>query len=401
MVACAGVKSMNWPNLTESNYREECLKYVEATPPDSRDEHGRGIVICAGGQRLLTNAYVNITVLRDLGCDLPIEVWYRNRWEMDDKARALFSHLGDITFVRGDDQPMEWRTLNGWELKPYAILNCRFSEVLLLDADNTVSVNPEFLFDDPHYQEHGALFWPDYWRTEASRGIWAMTGVEYRDEPEFESGQAVIDKSRCWPALCATKFMNDYSDLTYIHIHGDKDTFRFGWHMTDTPFNIIPHGIHSLESTMCQHDWDGRIVLFHRNMQKWEHEKGRNHPIHGFKHEGLCFEALEELRERWDGKISIDGGFPEEESRLVGKWFNYRRIDFDEREIEFAANNQIGEGAGGCEEVWYIEKVNGSLELVVGGRSQTTMRLKEGEGGVWHGRWLIHEKMPIELIPLS
>ena len=39
------------------------------------------------------------------------------------------------------------RTLNGWELKPFALLNSPFQEVLLLDADNVPVVDPAFLFE--------------------------------------------------------------------------------------------------------------------------------------------------------------------------------------------------------------------------------------------------------------
>ena len=37
---------------------------------------GKGIVICAGGIKYLTSAWVNINLLRHHNCELPIEVWY-------------------------------------------------------------------------------------------------------------------------------------------------------------------------------------------------------------------------------------------------------------------------------------------------------------------------------------
>jgi hypothetical protein len=37
---------------------------------------GRGVVIAAGGIKFQINAWVNIRMLRMLGCDLPIECWY-------------------------------------------------------------------------------------------------------------------------------------------------------------------------------------------------------------------------------------------------------------------------------------------------------------------------------------
>ena len=80
------------------------------------------------------------------------------------------------------------RTLHGWEMKCYALLHCAFAEVLLLDADNVPVVNPAFLFHEPEYHRTGAVFWPDFGRLGPERSIWPITGIPYRDEPEFESG---------------------------------------------------------------------------------------------------------------------------------------------------------------------------------------------------------------------
>ena len=60
---------------------EERLRTLEASPTERFA--GRGIVICAGGSALFTNAYVLIHVLRNaLQCRLPIEVWYFGSAEM-------------------------------------------------------------------------------------------------------------------------------------------------------------------------------------------------------------------------------------------------------------------------------------------------------------------------------
>jgi hypothetical protein len=150
------------------------------------------------------------------------------------------------------------RTLNGWELKPYAILHCPFREVLYLDSDNVSLVNPDFLFGTAQYQETGAIFWPDFGRLKADRSIWHLTGVPYRDEPEFESGQIVVDKERCWKPMLLTMWMNEYSDFWYRHIHGDKETFHMAWRKLNQRYSMPERGIHRLPGTMCQHDFGGK-----------------------------------------------------------------------------------------------------------------------------------------------
>ena len=35
-------------------------------------------------------------------------------------------------------------------------------------------------------------------------------------------------------------------------------------------YAMVPHALHPLEGTMCQHDFEGRRVFQHRNMLKWK-----------------------------------------------------------------------------------------------------------------------------------
>ena len=95
-----------------------------ADPPFPEDRFaGRGIVICAGGARLFTCAWVAIALLRRrLACALPIEVWHLGTEELGPPMRGLLEELGaepvDAFEVAKHHQV---ERLGGWELKPYAI----------------------------------------------------------------------------------------------------------------------------------------------------------------------------------------------------------------------------------------------------------------------------------------
>src|SRR6266536_5431931 len=121
---------------------------------------------------------------------------------MDGRVQALLAPL-DVECVDAFKVRRRFpvRILHGWELKAYALLHSSFSEVLLLDADNVPVVNPEFLFDTPQFKATGAIFWPDYPqpKMEKTTAIWRSCGLRQPNEPEFESGQVVVDKQRCWP----------------------------------------------------------------------------------------------------------------------------------------------------------------------------------------------------------
>jgi len=259
---------------------------------------GRGIVIPAGGVKYFPCAWVNIRMLRRHGCKLPIELWHLGPEEMPPTMRELLEPF-DVRVVDALEyrQRFPARILRGWELKPYAIMHSAFEEVLLLDADNVAVLDPTFFFQTTEYRETGSIFWPDYGRLAPTREIWKLTGVAYRDEPEFETGQIVIHKRRCWKALALTMWMNEHSDFWYRFIHGDKETFHLAWRKLGVPYAMPTRGIERLEKVMCQHDFSGRRVFQHRNMAKWT--LGENRRIAGFLFENECLVMLEELRQRW------------------------------------------------------------------------------------------------------
>lgn len=291
-------------NVTMLNAAAKAEEFIRGIRPYPAGRFaGRGIVLCSGGVKYFTNAWVCIRMLRQHGCGLPVEVWHLGRKEMDRRMEALLAPLG-VRCVNArqmmNRHPM--RNPLGWELKSYALLHTRFREILFLDSDNVAVRNPEPLFETPEYLRTGAIFWPDYRRLGRRRPIWKFCGVPYRDEPEFESGQMVIDKERCWRALNLAFWYNDHSEFFYQHVHGDKETFHMAWRKLDLPYAMPTRPIHPLEGTMCQHDFSGRILFQHRNLRKWQFF-GENPRIAGFQFEEDCLRHLEELRRAWNGRI--------------------------------------------------------------------------------------------------
>ncbi|HUD46726.1 MAG TPA: glycosyltransferase family 9 protein [Candidatus Baltobacteraceae bacterium] len=284
-----------------------CERFIETIPsyPDSYE--GRGIVVCGGGARYFASAWVCINMLRRVGCSLPIQLWYLGRKEMDSRMKALVAPLGvecvDATKVR---RKFPARILQGWELKPYALLHSPYREVLLMDADNVAVMNPEFLFDTPEFRDTGAIFWPDFIRGtgKKARTIWRSFGMRIPDELEFESGQIVLNKERCWRALCLTHWINDNSDFYYRHMHGDKETFHVAFRKLKAPYSLIQKPIDPVPGVMCQHDFLGRRIFQHRNMEKWD--LFFNKRIKGLRWEKRCHAYISELRRAWDGRIQSD-----------------------------------------------------------------------------------------------
>jgi hypothetical protein len=282
-----------------------CEQFIRTIPEYPDRFKGRGIVICGGGVRYFTTAWVCINMLRRFGCRLPIQFWYLGRKEMDGRMKALLSALGvECVDALQARKKFPARILRGWELKSYAILHSPFREVLLLDADNVPVVNPEFLFDTPEFQNSGAIFWPDYDCTKSEKvmAIWRSCELRVPKEKEFETGQIVVDKQRCWKALCLTMWFNENSDFYYKHLHGDKETFHLAFRKLRKSYSLVQKPIHSLKGIMCQHDFQGRRIFQHRNTDKWDFFLC-NRRVEDFWFENECRDYIIQLQREWNGRI--------------------------------------------------------------------------------------------------
>jgi len=365
---------------------------------------GRGIVICAGGARLFTCAWVAIALLRrQLACTLPIEVWHLGPEEMGPPMRGLLEELGAHSvdaFEVAKRHQVE--RLGGWELKPYAVMHSRFREVLLLDADNVPVRDPSFLFDRPEYRDTGTLFWPDIVRLSPGNQIWAISGLSYRDTASVESGQMVLNKSRCWRALYLANWINQHSDVFYRFLHGDKDTFLIAWLMLEQSYHLIRHRPKLLDATLCQRDPDGAVLFQHRNGAKWILD-GTNPRIDGFRLERECRALLNELATLWDGRVFNPPPRSDEVRRLEADLarsceFRLIRVSSDERRIELLPDHRI-RPPGRHEYYWYVADDPHGPELRTEANGLRGWGLRQSEDGIWRGRSLQSPGMPIELVP--
>ena len=367
---------------------------------------GRGIVICAGGARLFTCAWVAIALLRrHLACTLPIEVWHLGLEEMGPPMRGLLEELG--VHPVNAFEVAKWHQvgrLGGWELKSYAVMHSRFREVLLLDADNVPVRDPSFLFNRAEYRDTGTLFWPDIVRLSPNNEIWAISGLNYRDMPSVESGQMVLDKSRCWRALSLAHWMNQHSDAFYQFLHGDKDTFLIAWLILAQSFHQIRHRPKLLEATLCQRAPDGGVLFQHRNGAKWILD-GNNPRIEGFRLEEECRTLLHELGALWDGRVFNPPMRSNGARRLEGdlarnREFRFVRVSSDERRIELLPDHRI-RPAQGYEHYWYLVKAAHGPELRMEGNGLHSCALHQSEDGIWRGRYLQPPGMAVELVPAT
>ncbi|HEX4646701.1 MAG TPA: hypothetical protein VH598_13940, partial [Verrucomicrobiae bacterium] len=163
-------------------------------------------------------------------------------------------------------------------------------------------------------------------KNKLAAAIWRSCGLREPREPEFETGQIVVDKKRCWPALWLTLWFNENSDFYYRYLHGDKETFHLAFRKMKQSYSLVQKPIRQLEGTMCQHDFRGRRIFQHRNTDKWDLFLC-NRRVKGFRFEDECRAYVEQLRRVWNG-----GGAPALKNR-----FKNPRLQKETRPIRIEA----------------------------------------------------------------
>lgn len=292
MIDRATFATLALPAICEQNAAKWTQLATHAARLIPRPElYGRGIVIPGGG-RYLPSAWVAIKLLRHHKCDLPIQLWHLGADEIPTELIPQLNALNvELMDAQAHPAAANHKRLGGWEIKAFALLYCPWREALLLDADNLPLRDVTGLFNEPLYHQHGSLFWADRGRWSESAKIWSLAGIRPRDEPEFESGQIVLDRQRCWTELVLSNWFNHESEFWYSHIHGDKDTFRLAWRALERDYVVVPHESAAPWPYFWQRDPAGRLA-FHHGL-KWELDPTLNPtPQHVPQ---ICHEFLLEL----------------------------------------------------------------------------------------------------------
>jgi len=350
---------------------------------------GRGIVICAGGVQMFTNAWVLVWQLRKvLGCQLPIEVWHLGDAEMSTGMRSMLEELGaHVVDAYAVLARFPARIVDGWQLKPYALIMSGFREVLMLDADNVPVVDPSFLFDSPEFAATGAIFWPDVLDVAKDNPIWRELDLPAAQRTSFETGQILVDKSRHEDALKAVLRLNEDAERYYRLVYGDKDTFLVAWLLAGAPHQLAPYRPIADRHVLYQRDFGGTIIFQHRTNGKWKYS-GEQARSDGFVYGESCAEALAELRRIWNGRIyeppSRSPAAVRLEQAMEGRTFVAARPGEQDRQIELLAHCQIGKGRDFRHETWHVVELEpGCFALRIVGRHHTTLELLRRDDDNW------------------
>ena len=223
---------------------EEILANRLAFP--KREYQGRGIVTASGCAERILQSLVSISMLREHGCTLPIELFYADSLEMEEKHRRMFDELS-VTCINVQDSLL-FQTYNArnFSIKAIALYCSSFAEAIWMDADIIPMIDVTDLFQCEHYQAHGYTFQLDIWSSGRNPNLFSYTLGQFfsqfnqkiqAGEPELDSGLFMFHKTRLAKALDILLLLNLNHAVTYKSMYGDKDTFKLSIKLTEGSFS--------------------------------------------------------------------------------------------------------------------------------------------------------------------
>lgn len=250
------------------SYRDQHLnalaELAKKTWPAPDTFNGDGVLIVGGG-KYWPGIVVSIRMLRKVGCDLPVQVWYRGEQEPVDAADLDgVSGVTLINTIEYADKNGGYRMMGGWESKLYALTHSNFRRVLYLDADAYVVADPTPMMQ--RLDEAPFLFWQDLpGNNNSVKWQWVWPDLD-AGVPCIQGGQLFIDLSRCWDVVQIAHWMNQHADFYYQYMYGDQDTWRVAFAAVNKPelWKNLGNAPWVNDVSFLLPDTDGRPLIIHR-----------------------------------------------------------------------------------------------------------------------------------------
>lgn len=229
----------------------------------------KGLVITTGKKRFRYACHLILSLRHVVKSALPIQIAYAGEEDLPKVYRDFIVSIATDVSIFDVTSVFDDRTLDlphgGWAIKAFAILGSTFEQVMLLDADDVFLQQPDVIFSEhPEYLKTGNLLFHDrllwqgafkerhaWWEKELENTTLSDTIKQskvYMEgyAEEGDSGVVVADKSRLGVFIgllhIAWQNTRDVREgYTYRQGHGDKESWWFGFELTETPYSMEPH----------------------------------------------------------------------------------------------------------------------------------------------------------------
>lgn len=222
---------------------------IQSNPnPDYQSGNGGSGILTVGGGKYWPGIVVMVKLLRELGCNVPVEIWYRGECETiypeDFYDGTIQQYAGidciysakynvrmidiDQRSTKFDDSRIKRGDVakGGWEAKLYAIYHTALTHVLYLDADAYCVSDPSPLFD--LVKDKGFVYWQDLPNQQRS----VKWDNVFPDGPanvmQVQGGQLLVNRETAWRLIHLCHYMCQHSDYYFRYMYGDQDTWRVG-----------------------------------------------------------------------------------------------------------------------------------------------------------------------------
>lgn len=268
----------------------DALRALAAQPAPQVKRPTRGIVYVGGG-RYWPGIAVGVRMLREAGCELPVQVWHRGDIE---PVNAVDVHgmgvwIRDAAYhanIWGENRvisPNEFH--GGWEAKLYALTHTCWDQVLFLDADAYCVADPTPLFDLLSPAEP-FVFWHDMPHCENSVAWQRVWPAGKNGVPTVQGGQFLIDRRHGERLLNVAHWICQHSDYYFAHIYGDQDAWRVALAAGASGYRCLGAADWEQPAFICRHN--GHPVIVHRCQSKLFADE-RPEPRDHLPYEGRVF----------------------------------------------------------------------------------------------------------------
>ena len=356
----------------------------------SAPEHAapRGLVVCAGGKRYFTCAWVLVSLLRHHGFGLPIELWHRGPGELDQGMADLIATKG-VT-VRDAAALMNPEDLATPEaLRLAAITASDFDQIISIDADCAPLGDLTALFSWQDYLTSGLLLFPDDNEIQADDAVWQAIGLAPRCNPGVDSGIVVIDRTRRSDVLAAARTLVPRIAAVTPPGRRPVSSLLMAALAGIGPFSSAPYPPFQVEHDLVHRGEDGEAFVQHRRTSKW-HLGGQDRETPSPEATDIARRSLDELGRLWSGAIFTpptrsDAAKGIEDELAARRHFVYQSADGGWRRLDLHRGGRIGEGRNDFEQHWAVVERAGRPVLQFYSDIRLAIEFERLADGTWRG----------------
>ncbi len=249
-------------------------EFLQTPYPAAASGQGRGIVMQLARRDSAAEALPRIRALRQLGCELPIQLWHWQGVRLTGEMSSQLCSDGILgVSVLKTKRTILPKGLSAHHSPALALLNADFQEVVFLDSNTTPVVDPHFLFESDAYKKSGAIFWVSESLSEKAAIVWRSCRLLRPSGNEIADCAMVADKLRCWEALRLSCWFYAHAGFYWEYLQNKAESMRISFHRLQKSYGLVRVPPQSVDSSIRWTDFAGKPVLLSQSSATGQNPK--------------------------------------------------------------------------------------------------------------------------------